>query len=346
MNEPLDLLSTFSQRYALESFSDESGVLVDLTTGSYFKLNASAAIICRSLEGAMTTEEAIGKIAEKLSVRPSEAKKMIAVVKDDLSKGTAPDVTAGPLRYVSCPDGSAIFEEDGRPIFSIASGSQSVRFRASLGDLTSPLLLYLQALVPKLLALLEVPTLHASACQIAGELLAFSGKSGAGKTTTARAFERGGARLLSEDLVILSLTGESPSMYMDGEHLARDWAKAAAPRMEKAPDEAVAFKGLADAQRGTTHPLKSVWFVDKKRRTGSDLRLRKLPAADGTLALLGNGLLATSQGEHWRAFLRRSRLIAERTALSEATMPEGLARLQIETKRYIVNSASYDAADG
>ncbi len=340
MNQVFGALAAFGDRYAVELLPDGDGILVDLESGSYFKLNATAALICDVLSSAETIGDAIGCVAEKMRVPSAEGARLIALVGETLSEGTTPAEAPGPLRYVSGKDGSAVFEEDHRTIFSIASGSRSVRFHASLDELEAPLVLYLKALVPKLLSLLEVPVLHAAACRVGGSLLAFSGKSGAGKTTTVRAFERAGASLLSEDLMVLSLTDELPSMYTAGEKFAHDWARAAAPRLEKAPEEEMDFADLSDAQQGATVQLASIWFIDAARRAGDDLQVRRLSIGDGALALLGNGMLATSYPRHWRDLLRRSRFIAERTSLSQATMPDGLSRLEGAANRYIVNSAS------
>ncbi len=70
------------------------------------------------------------------------------------------------------------------------------------------------------------------------------------------------------------------------------------------------------------------------------MSFRKLSVADRVAALLGNGFLAASDARHWRDFLKRSRAIAERTSLSEVTMPDGLEQLEDAARRYIVNSAS------
>jgi hypothetical protein len=169
--------------------------------------------------------------------------------------------------------------------------------------------------------------------------LAISGRSGAGKTTTARIFERAGARLVSEDLVILSLADESPLIFLGGERFARNWARATAPHFD-VPGQEVDFADLSRAQQGAVVPLTAMWFIDVSRRVGTDLQLRKLSIGDGTLALLGNGMLATSHAQHWRDFLRRSRFIAERTSLSEATMPKGVDHLKGAAERYMVNSTS------
>jgi hypothetical protein len=333
-------VTDFSDRYAVASFSDGEGILVDLSTGGYFKLNATAVLICNVLQLAGTTNEAIDLIVQHMHVTTAEANRLVAVVRENLSQVPPRTPSSSPLVYGRHPDGSWVLEENGRTIFSIADEKRQVELRASLSQLNAPLLFYLQALVPKLLALLDIPVMHAAACRIGGRHLAFSGKSGAGKTTSALAFERAGAHLVSEDLLVLSVTEQDVKIHLGGERYARDWARRIAPVLEKDCRQVIDFGVLADARTGDIVTLDTIWFIEAERRGGSDLKLQKLPISDGALALLGNGFLASFYPQQWRDFLYRSQRIAERVELTQAIMPEGLGLLQSAARGYMVNSAS------
>jgi hypothetical protein len=330
----------FAERYAIESFPDGGGVLVDLHTGGYFKLNATAVAVCAALGRGGTIDDAITELGKQMRIPPAEARDLVELVSKGLSTEAAREEVFGTLTYESRSDGSSLLLEDGRPIFRVDGARSSLRFCATSKDLKVPIYFYLRSLMPKLLALLGVPVLHASACSVGDALLAFSGKSEAGKTTTALAFERAGYKLVSEDLLVLSLAGESPEVFVDGEPFARGWARAQAAVLETTPDNEIEFTALLAAPRGQTLRLDAVWFLAAARRRGDQIGLRSLSAGDGVLALLGSGFLAASTAQHWRDFLRRSRFIAERTALFEATMPSGLAQLESAARAYIVNSAS------
>lgn len=329
-------LENFSVRYAIEHFPDGTGVLVDLQTGSYYQLNGSAVAVCTSLATTATPDEAIPKISRDLAISESAATAAMLVVGTGLASGKIPQSPVGPLCYLAGADRSAVFEENGKPIFSVEFQRSQVRLRALPSELSGPVALYLQALVPKLLALLELPVLHASACQINGELRTFSGLSGAGKTTTARAFQSSGGRLLSEDLVVLTFPDGTPAMYEDAESIARTWARKVGTALEEEPDSPIDFAELRDVQQGPLLPLDSMWFVDVSRRRGVDLTLRRLTAREGVVSLLRDGMLASHQSDDWRKFLRRSRTIADRIRLSEATVPDGIERLEMAARIYSV----------
>jgi len=330
----------FTDRYAIASFSDGGGVLVDLMTGGYFRLNATATLVCSALQATADMEEAIAFLARRMQVSSAEASHFVAVVREGLSQSVPRNAPMTPLLYGRSPDGSWILEENGRPIFAIADERRQVELCVSPAGLEGPLTFYLQALVPKLLALLDIPVLHAAACRIHDRYVAFSGRSGAGKTTTALTFERGGARLLSEDLLILSIADQRILIHAGGERFARDWARQVAPTVEACPGKPLDYGSLSGAPRGELVPLDAIWFVAEERRLGSELRLRPLSVSDGALALLNNGFLASSYPRQWRDFLHRSQQIAERVELMEATMPSGLDCLESAARRYIVNSAS------
>ena len=243
-------LTDFPDRFAVASFSDGVGVLIDLTTGGYFRLNSSAVVICDVLQAGGTADEAIDRIVRRMRVTEADAKRLVATVQDNLSQPVPRHPPASALTYARHPDGSWVLEEDGHTDLSIADERRQIELRASLSQLRAPLLFYLQALVPKLLALLDVPVLHAAACRIGDRHIAFSGKSGAGKTTTALTFERAGAHLVSEDLLVLSVTDQKVAIHLGGERYARDWARVVAPILEKDAKQVIDFGILADARTG------------------------------------------------------------------------------------------------
>jgi hypothetical protein len=327
-----------SERYALESFPGGEGVLLDLNTGSFFRLNGTAALVCKELlrDDAGASE----RVAARLALAPEQAASLVAEVRAQMSNGKPAEPTPGQFRYQPDVGGSSLLFEGDRLLFSVDVARRVLKLEARLNDLTGPLHLYLRSLIPKLVALLEVPVLHAAACVLGGKLVAFSGKSGAGKTTTARAFRDGGAELISEDLLVLSVSDDGVAVYPDGEAFARRWAATAASRLQSAPAAEISYSPLAEAPRGVPLPLHELWMIDANRRAGADFHLEPLSACGGLLALLDNGFLASSDPAVWRAFLRRCRALAERAAMQRATMPDGREQLGRAARAYIVNSAS------
>jgi hypothetical protein len=330
----------FSDRYSIASFTNGEGIIVDLDSGSYFSLNASALSICQILATEARDDVRIHHVAKSMNVPTDEARNLVNEMWLVLSGATPRDPATGSFVYRKVTDDLWALDESGRTIFLVSEKKQQVALEVPLVGLNGPLALYLQALLPKLLALLQVPVLHAACCIIRGHCIAFSGKSGAGKTTTARAFARAGANLLSEDLLVLSFAAGGVFLHREGEYFARTWARETASTMEREPLRPVDFSALTDAGQGDLLPLKAVWFVSANRRSGSDVAVRHLSVSEGALALLGNGFLASSKRDHWREFLQRAKLIADHVDANEATMPDGVPRLEAAARRYIVNSAS------
>jgi hypothetical protein len=330
----------FGERFALETFAAGDGVLLDLQSGSYFRLNATAIAVCEALRAEPRLDEAIERVASRLEIPRVEATRAVTSVASGLERGATPETPPGPFRYEARPDGSGALSEDGRPILAVDPQQRTVKLEAPLTALTAPLALYLRSLMPKLLALLEVPVLHAAACRIEGRLVAFSGKSGAGKTTTARAFAKAGAELVSEDLLVLDVAGDSVGIHVEGEPFARAWAQSSAGALQAAPEGTVSFQPLAGAPRGPMSRLDALWLVDAGRRANANFQLRALTTGDAVSTMLGNGILASTSPAQWRDFLRQVRWIAERTSPEEATLPDGLEPLSRAAERYIVKTAS------
>lgn len=330
----------FKERYVIEACSDGGGVAVDLATGGYFGLNASALLICRALESAPSIGDAVREVGTKLNLPATEAGQLVSQVADELSREVMRQASPEPLRYIANLDGTGIFAENESTIFSIDPTRRSVKLHASNEDLKAPLYFYVRSLMPKLLALLDVPVMHAAACRVGDRFLAFSGKSGAGKTTTARAFAQAGAELVSEDLLALAFKDGGTSIFLGSEKFARAWAEKAALRLKEGPNREISYIDLEGARQGVTAPIAELWLIESRKRTGINIQLRSLGATEAISAMLGSGFLASIDPERWRQFVQRSRLIAEGTAICEATMPRGLDELVGATRRYIVNSAS------
>src|SRR6185436_4749194 len=93
----------------------------------------------------------------------------------------------------------------------------ALRLLASPAALRFELGQYVRAMTPKLLQLRGALVVHASACALPAGVTAFSGESGAGKTTTARAMAAVGGELISEDLMVCTQDGAHSAMFEDGE---------------------------------------------------------------------------------------------------------------------------------
>jgi hypothetical protein len=339
MNSPSSIdPNAFRRRYAIEWIAG-SGLLVDLTTGGYFRLNATAAEICRALFDSANAAEITQQLADRLQIGPQEASGLLRSMEVALETPTVREEPIGPFRYVRRVNSYELVDRE-RSVLTVDTEGRCLRLCLSPQELRYPILDHLRAIAPKIIRLRGLPILHASACIFAnGTIRGFSGQSGAGKTTTALAFDAAGARLVSEDLVVLSATGNLVA-YLEGERIAHAWSVQAAAALLKHPDAAIDCQELSRAGQGPTAPLGAVWFVDSTRRSGSTFRLRRLSEIEGFVALLGQSFLANADAESVRRHLGHTRRLAEEITLIEAAVPDGLENLALAARDQSANSAS------
>jgi hypothetical protein len=331
--------SQFRDQFAVEPIGDE-GVLINLSTGGFFHLNPTATKACLALQGSTSPAEAADLLAASMALTPEQAASLLIGVRMQLAQPGVPTELIGPFRYRRQGSGYAL-EETGRVVLTMDPAGRKLRLHAPPDTLTFKLMDYVRAVTPKLLHLRGVTVLHASACLLPQGLTAFSGKSGAGKTTTARAFAGAGARLISEDLVVLTRDSRTAAVVVDGERRAHEWAAATADALGNAFEAELDCDGLAEVSRpGPEIPLAAIWFVDRSRREGPALRQRPFTAIDGALALLANNFLGSDTPESWRRHVRETHAIARQLALWEVTMPDGLGQLAAAARAYATNTAS------
>lgn len=338
MNSDGDDWSQFRDRFAVELIGDD-GILIDLASGSFFHLNPTASKACVALQQSTARAEAIARLAASMALAAEDAAAVIDDIQGQLTGQGVRTATAGPFRYRRHEEGYAL-EENGKPILTTDPAGEKLRLHARPDALKFRLVDYVRAMTPKLLYLRGIRVLHASACELREGVVAFSGRSGAGKTTTARAFQSAGGRLISEDLVVLA-ANPAATVIVDGEKRAHDWAAATADEFARDLEPALDCGALADVQRaGSLVPLTSIWFVDNSRRSGETFRQRALSVIDGVLALLANNFLGSDGAESWRRHIRETHAIAGQVALREFTMPEGVDRLAAAARAYATKTAS------
>jgi hypothetical protein len=329
----------FRARFALESLND-GGVLVDLVSGTYFELNVVATETCQVLFDFDDRDAAALHLGNRLGVDRAQAKDLVDSVLADLTnEQVTRDELIGPFRYLRRDD-VYVLEDDGRPVVQVDPDDQKISLCVAATSLRYPVLEYLRAVTPKLLGLSGVTVLHASACRWSGRAVGFSGPSGAGKTTTMRAFVAAGAVAISEDLVVLASDQAAPTCYLAGEARAHAWANEAAASLATGASSMISFSSLVDVATGATQTIDEVWFVGSSRRSGDELVSSRLGQSSGLLALLRNTFLGVGDASAWARHLRTIRRLADSLGLLEATVPRGLELLEESARRYVTNSAS------
>jgi hypothetical protein len=329
----------FGDRYAVERLGD-GGILADLATGSYSRLNRTATAICEELARSNDVEATASGLAARWCIPLAEATAAIGDVLRALDAQGPRRLRPDPFVYGPAPGGDGYLMSNGAsPRLWVAHDGRAVRHISSEAVGAEELFHCLRALAPKIFFLQGSGVLHGAACHRANGAVAFCGDSGAGKTTTARAFEAAGARLLSEDMLVVA--SFSPlTVHLGGEEAIRSWAREEALRLRETTE--VRTKGLSAARQGAPVSIDEMWFIAAERRDPSAeaLEPRRLGATEGALSVMASVFLGATTPAEWRRFLACAAAISNAgTTLLEARMPEGIERLRRAAKLYTESSA-------
>ena len=308
---------------ALETF-DEGAVLLHLGSGACFRLNATAADICQKLGEGRPVEAIASDLALRFGIDFDQARADVEATLAALEEAPPRKPIEEPVRYEVADEAHFVLVRE-KPVLRVEPAPALVRL-ASEGVTQAEIADAVDGVTPKLLALRGMLVLHASAVAKADEVRAFLGPSGAGKTTTARAFEKAGWALVSEDVVVLRAHADA-FVVLDAEARARAWAKEAKERLVRERDAAVDFACLEAVAVGPSLPLSMVAFVDEGRRRGDAIELEPLDGPDALVALFGNAFVASAEPAAWETTLRTLARLARAVRAYRATMPEGVEAL-------------------
>ena len=334
-------LVRFHQRYCFSSFGDEA-VLLDLETGGYFMLNGTAQRICRILFEEAPGGDAERRVATELNLQTAAAQAAIEEVARQLDAMQVRVTFPGPFTYLATGSGYNLCFDD-VPILEIGPDGLSAR-QLPLAAQPVTLAHALRVAAPKLLSLRGLTVLHASSCRIGSGLTAFCGLSGAGKTTTARAFADAGMALFSEDLVVLE-PGSEHSMVRaleGGERAAHAWARTAATEAVAHGETEIDCRSLPGLVLGdrTAIQLTRVVFIDSSRRKGNTILLRALKPAEALVQIMRSNFLGSANRQDWETYFQKSSSLARSLDTDMATMPMGVEVLKEAARLYRASSAS------
>jgi hypothetical protein len=330
MNEP------FAVRYALARHST-GGVVVDLQSGNYYRVNLTAALVCDAL---ISGGDAAGQVARELDIPRQEAAAVIADVTRGLSGPAVRSTPPGAYHFFPVAEGYVLRHGD-RTVLVVDAAGQTIRRSTDSPPLHDPPLLefYVRALAPKLLFQRGVTVLHASTCLTKSEhLVAFAGLSGAGKTTTARAFSGAGLRFVSEDLMVFVPCGGELRVALGAEAFIHQWAREVTARLLETGGT-VPAGDLSRATEGASAPVETILCLDRSRRTGAAFSSRSLAAPDALVGLMTHSFLGAREPENWRRYLASTSALISAIDIQEATAPDGLELLATAVPAYISKRA-------
>lgn len=318
----------FDRAFILEPLAD-GAIVVSLRSGDIATLNASAAFIWEQRRLGMAPAEIAAALVHKWPQldRDEAASHVADTLRDDLG-GVLPRATT-PYRYVAVVDGYDYWFDE-RPLFKVLDAGRRVRLldrsEAPSGRLTS----HVWTLVPKLMSLLGVPVLHGSAVAYGGFALAFTGVSGAGKTTTARLLAKvKGWQLLSEDKIVFSARREGIVVSTEGEPRLKDFIREAGRAFASGADE-IDCRPLCDLTVGPSALLEILVVLHEgARRVGAtDVQLRPLSQVECAREILPQMFLGTPDPQGVRAQITWFAELARGTTSALMLPPAGLRPLE------------------
>jgi hypothetical protein len=319
-----------SKGFALVALPD-GALLLEIASGTVYSLNRTAALIWEAYLGGEGDDLIAINIAAQYDLAPEIALKDVKAALCLPSEYT----TRAPsdFRYERLSD-RYLFSYKGEATFEIEQHGRTLH----AGDLIrrrpamAPQLL--QAVLPKILALRGHLVLHASAVRVGKAIIAFTGSSGAGKTTTARALVEAGASPVSEDKLVLKLDESGNVLVLlDGERALLRWIDEIASDL--AAGRGVGCAPVDELVEGSSMRLLQLGVLEESRRHEGSLAIRQMSSSEAASVVFNNSFLGSDQPSTWIAQLKSSARVAAQVAVSEMAMPQGLAGLRLAARELL-----------
>jgi hypothetical protein len=337
---PAEVLAALPARYAWSRAGKAGGVVVDLQSGHTFALNATALHILERLVSC-PRERVLAQVAGDFGLSATVASEAIAAVLAALdTPGVTSSVPADDFPYKRVGDEYVLYHR-ATPLLRV-NGDGTLAHLTEARGAGLPLAHLLRLASPKILQARGLVVLHAAASGGGnGEaLVVFSGRSGAGKSTTSRLLaEAREAAPFADDLLVLS-SGEGPPRARAGAEAAiYRWCDDTGRTLLARPDAPIELGGLCAAASdpaAALHPLDRLIFVAAERRSGTALVLHALSPDEAMLELMEAVFLGATAPPAVREFLAACAALAGAVPMARAVVPEGLTALQAALARDLV----------
>jgi hypothetical protein len=302
------------------------GLLLDLASGSLFRLNESAALIWETWLGGATVKEVAGHLERSYDLPAATAEEHVAAALRIDPAVATPGPPSGEFLYERAPDGY-VFSRAGTPFLHVDHQGESLRLHGASRLGPAEVAMSLTAVAPKLIALRGHFVLHASAVIVDGGAIVVAGESGAGKTTTSRALVRAGATPLAEDKLLIRTTAGRAETFRDFEAAIERWAQAT--HADLCGGAVMPCPDANDLYAGAAVPIREIGFIDVTRRAGASISAATLTTLDASGALFRNSFCGSDAAADWKRNLRRATAIADGITAYDLTMPADLAALDV-----------------
>jgi hypothetical protein len=335
------LRTIINERFAFavsDPLLEEGGAtLLDLESGAFFSMNATAADIWRRfLEG--ESRGAIAKdIAAKSGMSEVDAMTVADGVLSPVETGIAAEAVdesgwpaVQPTPYDITPDGenSFVFSHLQQKLFRFDPESRIIKRIATLSE--TEWKQHLWSFSPNLLAMMGVPTLHAAGVMDGDQVVLFSGPSGAGKTTTARMWaEANDSAIVCEDKAVLGESDGGMFLFRDAELVITEWVSRTSNEVLNTAN--ILIKDLLNAAKGPTSNVSAIGFLDlSQRRPGlKQIERRALTEKESVAFILRQSFTGTRSRHAWASTVKWSCQWANFTLVSRLYVPSDLAELRV-----------------
>jgi hypothetical protein len=333
-------LAAFAARYACVE-AGKGGVAVDLVSGMYWSLNSTAVRIVGRMLGT-PADELITRVAHDFAISEWEASRAIeAVTQGFTARGPTPAVPTDNFPYRRSGKEYILYHQE-RPLLHIDAAGAQARLAAP-GPVGFPLGHILRLASPKVLQVNGVTVMHAAAVG-QDRLTVVSGRSGAGKSTTARFLvEAWHAPAFADDLLILEEHDRAPRARAGAEAAIYRWCDEAGLQLAAHPDRPIELSGLLAAATDPSAalvPIDHVMLVAVDRRGGNDLALERLTPEAAIIEMASTVFLGAAEPATVLHFFRACAALARSVSISRASVPDGLPGLRAAVARYVADYSS------
>src|SRR4051812_10193036 len=250
----------------------------------------------------------------ELPLAPAGAEPSVEVRRDSI------EAVDAPIGYSVTPDGTLLrVPEVGR--FLVREGREIIVEPAQGASERNVRLFLLGSALGALLHQRGLLPLHANAIEMDGRAVAFSGHSGAGKSTIAAWFHDRGRRILSDDVCVIGFDADGRAIAYPGIPRLRLWREALEASGREAGGYARSFDALdkydvpSENRALEPLPLAAIYLLRQAEENAGAAAIERLQGVDSVETLMSNtyrgAYLQTigRTGEHLAACLRIARQV-------------------------------------
>jgi len=309
-----------ADRYTLVE-TNAGGLMLDLVSGALLELNESGKAIWQLALAGQTEEAIAATLVTRHALELETARKH---VRDSLrtSFEAVPEVPETDFHYERSGD-TYVFHFRGQRALAVDDRGERITLASAPEGVSLPYLL--QAIAPKILALRGQVVLHASAVAMNGSVVAFSGVSGAGKTSSARALARAGGQLICEDKLLVQFRDTGAVVSPAAEKAVAQWVEITSSDLRTAKHATCSSLDVAGGAE--TIPLVEIGFLDARQRTSGPYSCRALSETETAGAVFRHAFYGSDAGPEWIRYLQTAARIGRAVRGFELAMPDGLDRL-------------------